>query len=73
MRARLHYRANPHERLPMNNEAIIPGYQVSSLRSQIVTLKRGDPRKYRPFALTEHGALMAASILNSSHAVAMSI
>ena len=38
---------------------------LSSLRSQIVTLKRGAHLKYRPLAFTEHGALMASTILNS--------
>lgn len=46
-----------------------------SLRSQSVTLKpgRGQHRKYMPYAFTEHGAIMAASILNSPEAVAMSV
>ena len=46
-----------------------------SLRSQTVTLKagRGQHRKYRPWAFTEHGAIMAATILNSPRAVAMSV
>jgi hypothetical protein len=45
------------------------------LRSQIVILKagRGHHRKYLPFAFTEHGALMAATVLNSPRAVAMSV
>ena len=37
-------------------------------RSQSVTLKRGQNVKYAPFAFTEHGALMAANILNSPQA-----
>src|SRR5438045_9595778 len=41
--------------------------------SQIVTLKRGQNIKYRPYAFTEYGALMAANILNSARAVQMSI
>jgi len=46
----------------------------SSLRSQIVTLKgRGQHRKYRPWVFTEHGSLMAATVLNSERAVAMSV
>jgi hypothetical protein len=46
-----------------------------SLRSQIVTLDvgRGRYRKYAPLAFTEHGAIMAATILNSPRAVQMSI
>ena len=49
--------------------------EVGSLRSQFVTLKtgRGNHRKYMPFAFTEHGALMAAMVLNSPEAVAMSL
>ena len=44
--------------------------QGEALRSQIVTLKsgRGQHRKYRPYAFTEFGALMAANVLNSSQA-----
>ena len=34
---------------------------------------RGAHRKYLPYAFTEHGALMAANILNSPRAVAMSV
>jgi hypothetical protein len=42
-------------------------------RSQIVTgsQKHRDPA-YRPWAYTEHGALMAANVLRSEHAVQMS-
>jgi predicted amino acid-binding ACT domain protein len=42
-------------------------------RSQIVTLKRGSNVKFAPFAFTEHGAIMAANILNSPQAVQMSV
>ena len=42
-------------------------------RSQIVTLKRGANIKYAPMAFTEHGAVMAATILNSDRAVLMSV
>jgi hypothetical protein len=44
------------------------------LRSQNVISKgpRGG-RRYSPYAFTEHGALMAATILNSPRAVAMSV
>lgn len=47
-----------------------------ALRSQFVTLKtggRGRHRKYLPWAFTEHGAIMAATILRSPRAVAMSL
>lgn len=42
-------------------------------RSQFVTLKRGENLKYTPLAFTEHGAVMAATVLNSPRAVQMSI
>jgi len=42
-------------------------------RSQIATLKRGQNIKYLPHAFTEHGALMAANVLNSPEAVKMSV
>jgi len=42
-------------------------------RSQTVTLKRGANFKYLPFAFTEHGAIMAATVLNSPQAVQMSV
>ena len=48
-----------------------------SLRSQFATSKtapsgRGG-RRYSPYAFTEHGAIMAATILNSPRAVEMSV
>ncbi len=43
------------------------------LRSQFATLKRGQHLKYRPYAFTEHGAIMAATVLNSPQAVQMSL
>jgi hypothetical protein len=38
-----------------------------------VTLKRGENIKYLPLAFTEHGAVMAATVLNSPRAVQMSV
>ena len=38
-----------------------------------MTLKRGQHIKYLPYAFTEYGAIMAASILNSPRAVEMSV
>ncbi len=43
------------------------------LRSQIVTLKRGEHIKYRPHAFTEHGILMLSSVLNSERAIRVNI
>jgi hypothetical protein len=36
-------------------------------------LGHGKHRKYRPYAFTEHGAIMAAMVLNSARAVEMSV
>jgi len=46
---------------------------VPGSRSQTVTLRRGRNIKYRPRAFTEHGAIMAASMLNSPRAVKVSV
>jgi len=43
------------------------------LRSQFATLEPGQHVKYPPTAFTEHGAIMAAMVLNSPQAVAMSV
>jgi hypothetical protein len=43
-----------------------------SLRSQIATASKRNIRN-RPYAFTEHGAIMAATILNSQQAIQMSI
>jgi len=45
----------------------------SRSRSQTVTLKRGANVKHAPYAFTEHGAIMAANILNSPQAVQMGV
>jgi hypothetical protein len=49
--------------------------ETSALRSQTATLKtgRGQHRKYLPYVFTEHGAIMAATILNSPRAIEMSV
>jgi phage regulator Rha-like protein len=43
------------------------------LRSQNVTLKRGQHSKYPPYAFTEHGILMLSSILKSERAEKVNI
>ena len=45
--------------------------ESDSLRSQIVTLKkgRGEHQKYLPSAFTEHGVLMLSSVLKSDKAI----
>ena len=49
--------------------------EARSLRSRIATLDsgRGRHRKYAPYAFTEHGAVMLASVLNSPTAVRASL
>jgi len=49
--------------------------EEESLRSQIATIKngRGGHKKYMPYAFTEHGALMLASVLRSPVAIETSI
>ncbi len=42
-------------------------------RSQIVTLKRGEHRKFRPFAFTEQGVAMLSSVLRSDRAIQVNL
>ncbi len=63
------------ERFPADFMFALSQEEWDALRSQSATLKtgRGQHRKYLPYAFTEHGAIMAATILNSPHAVEVSI
>ena len=63
------------ERFPQDFMFQLTTEELTTLRSQIATLKggRGQHRKYLPYAFTEHGAIMAATILNSPRAVEMSV
>lgn len=47
--------------------------EAADLRSQSVTSKGRGGRRYNPYAFTEHGAVMLASVLNSEWAVEISI
>ena len=49
------------------------GHEEVRSRSQIVTLKRGQNIKYRPFAFTEQGVAMLSSVLRSERAVKVNI
>jgi hypothetical protein len=49
------------------------GKAVMALRSQNVTLRRGQHLKYAPRVFTEHGAVMLANVLKSDLAVRASI
>ena len=62
-------------RFPRDFMFRLHGVEARALRSQIATLNggRGRHSKYQPHAFTEHGAVMLASVLNSSVAVRASI
>jgi hypothetical protein len=78
---------NPRDRQPIPNQLVARNrerfpddfcFQLTetewhSLRLQNATLKRGQHRKYMPFVFTEHGAIMAATVLNSQQAIQMSV
>lgn len=54
--------------------SLTPTEVDESLRSQIVTAKIGrGGRRNLPYAFTEHGAIMAATVLNSDAATEMSV
>lgn len=63
------------KRFPEDFSFLLTAAEHGALRSQFAILKRGrgQHRKYLPRVFTEHGALMAASVLNSDRAVAMSV
>jgi hypothetical protein len=63
------------ERFPTDFMFPLEQDEWDALRSQSATLNagRGRHRKYLPYAFTEHGALMAATVLNSARAVEVSI
>ena len=49
------------------------GLSAANLKSQSVISSWGGARRSLPYAFTEHGAIMAAMVLNSRQAVAMSV
>jgi hypothetical protein len=62
------------ERFPPDFVFQLNAKEHEVLRSQIVTSKEGrGGRRYLPHAFTEHGAIMAATVLNSKRAVQMSV
>jgi len=63
------------ERFPSEFMFQLTKEEENSLRSQIVTLKkgRGQHAKYFSYVFTEQGVAMLASILNSDRAVAVNI
>ncbi|MGO9520180.1 MAG: ORF6N domain-containing protein [Candidatus Korobacteraceae bacterium] len=62
------------ERFPDDFMFRLTPEETRLLRSQIATSNGGrGGRRYLPFVFTEHGAIMAASVLNSPQAVEMSV
>jgi ORF6N domain len=58
------YRRN-RKRFPEDFAFQLTAKEANSLRSQIATSSSHGGRRYRPYAFTEHGALMAANIGHS--------
>ncbi len=60
-------------RFPSDFMFMLTKDEVENLRCQIGTLGKGAHMRYPPMVFTEHGAIMAASVLNSKRAVEVSI
>jgi phage regulator Rha-like protein len=62
------------ERFPADFMFQLTAKEDKALRLQIATSKKGrGGRRYPPYAFTEHGAIMAATVLNSKRAIEMSV
>ncbi len=61
------------KRFPVDFMFELTRAEVQSLRSQVVTLKRGQHSKYLPFAFTEQGVAMLSSVLTSDRAISVNI
>ena len=61
------------ERFPKDFMFRLNARETESLRSQFVTLKRGEHLKYPPYAFTEQGVAMLSSVLRSPRAVKVNI
>jgi phage regulator Rha-like protein len=62
------------DRFPTDFTFQLTAKEDEALRSQIVISKKGrGGRRYPPYAFTEHGAIMAATVLNSKQAIEMSV
>lgn len=62
------------ERFPGDFMFQLTFHELRSLRSQIAISKKGrGGRRYLPYAFTEHGAIMAANVLNSQRAIEASV
>ncbi len=65
------------ERFPEDFAFQLTNHEFADLRSQNATSNEPLPgrggRRYQPWAFTEHGAIMAASVLNTPRAVEVSV
>jgi phage regulator Rha-like protein len=62
------------DRFPTDFTFQLTAKEDEALRSQTVISKKGrGGRRYPPYAFTEHGAIMAATVLNSKQAIEMSV
>jgi len=62
------------DRFPSDFVFTVTSAEYKNLRSQIVTsTSKHGGRRYLPHAFTEHGAIMAATVLNSKRAIEMSV
>jgi len=62
------------ERFPEDFMFQVTAAEAAALRSQFVISKKGrGGRRYLPNAFTEHGAIMAANVLNSTQAMKASV
>ena len=62
------------KRFPLAFRFQLSPHELKILRSQNVIASAGHGgARYRPYAFTEHGAIMAATVLNSERAIEMSV
>jgi len=61
------------ERFPEDFVFQLTNEEMQSLRCQNGTSSLHGGRRYLPYAFTEHGAIMAANVLNSPKAIEMSV
>lgn len=64
--------ANLRSQIVTSSSQTLENKALTNLKSHIATSSHGGKRKL-PYAFTEHGAIMAANVLNSQPAVAMSV
>jgi hypothetical protein len=62
------------KRFPLAFRFQLSAHELKILRSQnVISSERHGGTRYLPYAFTEHGAIMAATVLNSERAIEMSV